>query len=101
MAIVEHLAFSLKEEGRGIHVLLWDDLVELYHIVLITRAFLADTEIEPWLISNESARINTLNGMIQRRLDFQIQQEGELGRDDGRLFRHPIWALLAILKSPV
>ena len=44
MAIVEQLAFSLKEEGRGIHVLLWDSLAELYFVLVITRAFLAETE---------------------------------------------------------
>jgi hypothetical protein len=94
MAIVEQLAFSLKEEGRGIHALLWDSLAELYHVLMITRAFLAETEIEPLLISTEPARIHELNDMIQRRLDDQIQREGEHGQDDGPPCPpHPIWAL--------
>jgi hypothetical protein len=44
MALVEQLAFSLKEEGRGIHVLLWDSLVELYQTPPIRRLTFTSTQ---------------------------------------------------------
>jgi hypothetical protein len=94
MAIVEALAFSLREEGRGVHALLWDSLVDLYRVLLIARAVLGETEMEPRLISNDAAHIKELNDMIQGRLDNQIleeaaqSQEGEIS-----IQPHPIWVL--------
>lgn len=42
MALVEQLAFSLREEGHGVHALLWDDMGDLYRVLLITIAALGD-----------------------------------------------------------
>jgi hypothetical protein len=94
MAIVEALAFSLREEGRGVHALLWDSLVDLYRVLLITHAVLGETEMEPRLISNESARIKELNEMIQGTLDNQILHGmGKSQEDETFPPPHPIWML--------
>jgi len=94
MALVEQLAFSLREEGRGVNALLWDDIGDLYRVLLITLAALGETEIKPLLISNEESRIKELNDMIQGRLDDQINHEGEhIQNNISLLPPHPIWAL--------
>ena len=94
MALVEQLAFSLREEGHGVHALLWDDMGDLYRVLLITIAALGDMRTQPLLISNEVRRIKELDDMIQGRLDVQVEQEGVLDQtDDSPPPPHLLWIL--------
>ncbi len=94
MALVEQLAFSLHEEGHGVHALLWDDMDDLYRVLLITIAALGEMPTQPLLISNEVTRIKELNDMIQGRLRVQVEQEGMPDQiDDSPPPPHPLWIL--------
>jgi hypothetical protein len=92
MALVEQLAFSLREEGHGVHALLWDDMGDLYRVLLITSAALGEMPTQSLLLSTQVARIKELNDMIQGRLRDQIEQEGEPGpTGDSTPPPHPLW----------
>jgi hypothetical protein len=94
MALVEQLAFSLREEGRGVHVLLWDDMGDLVRVLLITQAALGDISIDLRLISGETARLEEFGNLLQARAVDQIQHEGPVnGADDRDLPCHPLWML--------
>jgi len=63
MSTAEELAFSIREERRGAHVLLWDDQGDLARALLVFRAALGAVPIEPMLLaSTEDA------GMLGPRL---------------------------------
>jgi hypothetical protein len=94
MALVENLAFSLREQGRGVHALLWDDLGDLIRVLLVTHAALGDIPLEPLLVSGETTRVAELRDLIQTRLADQIQQERLEDRaDDPDPLPHPLWIL--------
>jgi hypothetical protein len=94
MTLIEQLASSLREEGRGIHALLWTDLGDLYRVLLITHAALGEMPIQPLLISNEATRIKELNDLIQARLRDQVEYDGQQGQAaDSFPFPHPLWVL--------
>ena len=76
MALVEQLAFSLREEGRGVHALLWDDMGDLVRVLLITHAALGDIPIDLRLISGETARLEEFGKLLQARVVDQIEHEG-------------------------
>jgi hypothetical protein len=92
MALVEQLAFSLREQGHGVHALLWDDMGDLYRVLLITIAALGEMPTHPLLLSTEVPRIQELNDLIQGRLRDEIEQEGEPGlTGDSTPPPHPLW----------
>jgi hypothetical protein len=92
MALVEQLARSLREEGRGVHALLWDDKGDLYRVLLITHAALGGMPIQPLLIANEVKRIKELNDMIQGRLSDQIEHGMQQDQtDDAPSSPHHLW----------
>jgi hypothetical protein len=94
MALVEQLAFSLREEGRGVHVLLWDDLGDLCRVLLVTHAALGDLPIEPLIISGETIRLEELWKLIQMRIADQILHEAPGDKaDDPDVSPHPLWVL--------
>lgn len=93
MAIAEQLAFSLKEEGRGIHALLWDDMTALYRVLLVTRAALADFPVEPFLITDDVAQFDPLRKTILSRIGDQVDHEWEAETDLPPLAPHPLWTL--------
>ena len=93
MAIAEQLAFSLTEERRGIHVLLWDDMTALFQMLLVTRAALGDLPVEPFLISEQEARFDLLKKTILSRISDQLDHEWESETDFPPLAPHPLWLL--------
>jgi hypothetical protein len=94
MSMVERLAFSLREEGRGIHALLWDDIVDLYRVLLITQAVLGDLPLQPFLVSSETTRLDELKDLIQSELGDQISRGRMSGDADGPdPPPHPLWIL--------
>ena len=91
MALVEQLAFSLREEGHGVHALVWDDMGDLYRVLLITVAALGEMPTKPMLLSNEET-IEELNDLIQGKLRQQIDQEGgPEPTGDSSPPPHPLW----------
>ena len=94
MALVEQLAFSLREQGRGVHALLWDDMGDLIRVLLVTHAALGDIPLEPLLVSGETMRRAELRDLIQARLADEIRHERREDRaDDPDLPPHPLWIL--------
>jgi hypothetical protein len=94
MALVEQLATSLREEGRGVHALLWDDMGDLVRVLLVTHAALGDIPIEPRLVSGETKRLEEIRELIQSRVAEQIQNERlEDMADDPDPPPHPLWIL--------
>jgi hypothetical protein len=94
MALVEQFAFSLREERRGVHALLWDDKGDLARVLLITRAALSDIPIETRLISGETIRLEEFGELIRSRVAEQIQhEEPASGTGDPDLPPHPLWIL--------
>jgi antitoxin component of RelBE/YafQ-DinJ toxin-antitoxin module len=94
MALVEQLATSLREEGRGVHALLWDDMSDLVRVLLVTHAALGDIPIEPRLVSGETKRLEEIRELIQARVAEQIQNERlEDMADDPDPPPHPLWIL--------
>jgi hypothetical protein len=57
MATSEQLGFSLREERRGVHALIWDDIGDLYRVLLVTVAGLGEQRVQPLLISREHERL--------------------------------------------
>jgi hypothetical protein len=52
MSTAQELAFSVREERRGIHVLLWDDQGDLVRALLIFRASLGAIPCEAMLLAS-------------------------------------------------
>lgn len=50
MGTAEQLASSLRNEGRGVHLLLWDDKEDLVHALLILTAATSDVAWQPILV---------------------------------------------------
>jgi hypothetical protein len=94
MSTVERLTFSLREEGRGVHALLWDDLGDLYRVLLVVHASLGDLAIRPFLVSGEATRLKELKDMIEGELASRIEQERpEVTDDDSGPPAHALWAM--------
>ncbi len=66
MSTAQQLAFSIAEERRGIHVLLWQDQGELARALLILDAALSDQRLEYFLLGT-SADAELLRGEIAKR----------------------------------
>jgi hypothetical protein len=95
MALIEQLAFSLREEGRGVHVLLWDDMGDLVRALLVTHAALGEIPIRSLLISSEARSLEGLRDLIQESVIDQIQYERREGAaDEADAPSHPLWILL-------
>src|SRR5438046_1774482 len=94
MALVEQLAFSLWEEGRGVHALLWDDMGDLVRVLLVTHAALGDIPIEPRFASGGTKQLEEIRELIQARVAEQILHEmpGN-GAGDPNSPPHPLWIL--------
>ncbi len=94
MALIEQLAFSLREEGRGVHALLWDDMGDLVRVLMVTHAALGEMPIQSHLISSETRRLEDLRDLIEESVIDQIQHErGEGAADDADPPPHPLWIL--------
>jgi hypothetical protein len=50
MGTAEQLALSLRNEGHGVHLLLWDDKEDLIHALLILTAAIGDVPWQPILV---------------------------------------------------
>lgn len=68
MSTAEHLIFSLREESRGVHVLLWDDKEDLVRVLTVLRAGLPDVSMAPLLVSNAPDSTRALLSMVEGRL---------------------------------
>lgn len=92
--MVEQLGFSLRETGRGVHALLWDDLGDLVRALLVTHAVLGDIPVEALLVSGEPRRLEGFLEEIGTRVVGQILQESpEQGTNGPDSPPHPLWIL--------
>ena len=68
MSTAEQLIFSLSEESRGIHVLLWEDKDVLVRVILTLRAALPRLSPEPLLLTGARDSLRTLHSVIASRV---------------------------------
>jgi hypothetical protein len=77
MSTAERLAFSINEERRGVHVLLWDEQDDLVRALLILLAALKDVVVHPLLVSPEQDRILALKKVVDTRCLLEEERETE------------------------
>jgi len=78
MSTAERLAFSINEERRGVHVLLWDEQEDLVRALLILLAALEDdVVVHPLLVSPEQDRIHALKEVVDTRCLLEEEREAE------------------------
>jgi hypothetical protein len=93
MSTAEELAFSIREERRGAHVLLWDDQGDLARALLIFRAALGAVPIEPMLLaSTKDAGI--LGVKISARSSGDTNESGQPSRALWLIFLQQASAIL-------
>ena len=76
MGTAEELAFSLREEGHGVHALLWDAPDDLVHALLVLRASLAEMPVYPLLMAGEQS-FAELQKYINSRCPIQGDTEAQ------------------------
>ena len=84
MSTAEELAFSISQEGRGVHVLLWDDQGDLARALLIFWASLGPAPFETMLLAS-TADIEILRAKIPAPSGEGIGEAGPPPR--------PLWLL--------
>lgn len=84
MSTAEELAFSIRQEGRGVHVLLWDDQGDLVRALLMFWASLGPAPFEAMLLAS-TADIEFLRAKIP-------SPSVEGGNEAGQPAR-PLWLL--------
>jgi hypothetical protein len=75
MATAESLAFSIREEMRGVHALLWDDAHDLVRALLVLRAALREIPVYAILMSGEQC-FGELQKYINARCPIEETIEG-------------------------
>lgn len=91
MSTAERLAFSINEERRGVHVLLWDEQDDLVRALLILLAALKDIVVHPLLVSPEQERILALKKVVDTRCLLEEERETEPASPDS--VAHRFWIL--------
>src|SRR5260370_40252040 len=76
MGTAEELAFSLREEGHGVHALLWDATDDLVHALLVLRASVAEMPVYPLLMAGEQS-FAELQKYINSRCPIQGDTEAQ------------------------
>jgi len=82
MSTAERLAFSINEERRGIHVLLWDEQDDLVRALLILLAAMKNVVVHPLLVSPEQERIQALKKVVDTRCLLAEERETEHASPD-------------------
>jgi hypothetical protein len=75
MSTAENLAFSIVEEGHGIHCLLWNDKEDLYRTLLILRACIDPVLLDPIYFSSEEADLITFRAIVSSRTSIDDGEE--------------------------
>lgn len=80
MSTAEQLGFSISVEGRGIHVLLWDDQHDLVRALLALYARLANLRTDALLLSDDRKDLVALRQLVETRVRIS-DDESDLARD--------------------
>jgi hypothetical protein len=75
MSTAERLAFSIAQEGRGVHILLWDDQGDLVRALLIVRAALKDVPSRPVFASPDENDLVALKKVVDTRCPLEVEEE--------------------------
>jgi len=67
MATAEQVAFSIREEGRGVHVVLWDDQADLVRALLVVTAGLKGIPIYGLLVPDRDEDLISLRSLADSR----------------------------------
>ena len=68
MSTADQLAFSIRVERGGIHVLLWDDQNDLVRALLALSAGLTDSRIHALLVSDGGDDLRALRQLVETRV---------------------------------
>ena len=91
MSTAEALAFSIREELRGIHVLLWGDQDDLVRALLILLTAAPNRPVHPLLVSSKPACLDGLKRLISARWQLEEERPQEKVREGDLADR--IWFL--------
>ncbi len=75
MATAEQLALLIGEDGRGAHVLLWDDKQDLVHALLILLAVLGAEQVYFHVVSTDRDGAKALRDLVDMRCPLEGDEE--------------------------
>lgn len=91
MSTAEKLAFSIRTERRGVHVLLWDDQDDLVRALLGLLAGLSDLQTYALLVSDAEDDLSALRQLVETRIQLsEDESESEQGLPSRR---NQLWIL--------
>lgn len=83
MATAEQLGLSIRTEGRGVHVLVWDDQEDLIHALLVLEAVLDDLARRAFFVSANEEELAGLRKLMEtRRTSDDSDAEGAPCKDE-------------------
>ena len=91
MSTAEQLAFSISVEGRGVHVLLWDDQNDLVRALLVLFAGIGDSPTHALLVSDDERDLRALRQLVETRVPVAEEKSDSGGDADALAGR--FWAL--------
>jgi hypothetical protein len=84
MSTAEQLARSIHAEGRGVHVLLWDDQNDLVRALLVLFAGISDSPTHALLVSDDESDLRALRQLVETRVPV-AEEESDSGGDSDAL----------------
>lgn len=91
MSTAQQLAFSIRIERRGIHVLLWDDQDDLVRALLALFAGLPDPAVHALLVSDDGDDLRALAQLVETRV--RITGEESDSTPDSASWENRFWIL--------
>jgi len=91
MSTAEQLAFSISNERRAIHALLWDDQQDLVRALLVLCAGRDGLAVEALLVSGDENDLRALRELVETRVQLGDGESDLAGEPDPR--RNRFWIL--------
>ncbi len=91
MSTAEQLAFSIRTERRGVHVLLWDAQDDLVRALLVLLVGLGDLHTHTLLVSDAEKDLRALRGLVETRVEVSGDIRSIEKNADSR--RNLLWLL--------
>jgi hypothetical protein len=82
MSTADQLAFSIRAEGRGVHVLLWDDQNDLVRALLALFAGITDSPMHALLVSDDENDLLALRQLVESRVPIAEEETDSRGDSD-------------------
>ena len=91
MGTADQLAFSIRTEGRGVHVLLWDDQADLVRALLVLRAALEGLTAQALLAPTTESGVRALRDLVDAR--SPVEADDENGEEAPTPSAGPLWMI--------